>query len=535
MVMTIENLLLQLVSVQSDTGTALECNMARKLYELILAEPYFAAHPDHCGLHHSDDILGRPVVWALRMASGAKTVVLMGHYDAVEIDSYGALKPYALNPAELKARMKSTGNFSAAVMADLDDQQWLFGRGTADMKAGLAINLHTLFTQGNDAVNLLFIAVPDEENLSAGALAAVSLYQELQARFGLAYRLCLISEPQFRSPEKAVQLIEGSMGKVLAMIVAKGILAHSAEVLKGLNAGLILAEVIRHLELNSDFISEDQGVVSQPPTVLFFKDLKETYDVSIPEYSVAGFNILFLKSRSPAELMASLEAACRQAVDAVMARYGRAWAVQEKKGGLDPRDQHHFLPLVLTLAELETRLEDTRPDFITQRESLNRRLEEKVRAQEISLHAASSHYMKALLEISGITQPVVLIGIAPPYYPAVSNRWIDKDIEYCLDGLSGLLRDSVGQGTRRLASLCSMTDMSYISCSDPQRERAFLDNLTLPASIYDIPVEAIAALNIPALMIGPAGRDVHQVGERVYLPDVTRHIPALFELIINRV
>jgi arginine utilization protein RocB len=29
-------------------------------------------------------------------------------------------------------------------------------------------------------------------------------------------------------------------------------------------------------------------------------------------------------------------------------------------------------------------------------------------------------------------------------------------------------------------------------------------------------------------MIGPAQKDIHQIGERVYLPDVTESLPLLF-------
>lgn len=34
-------------------------------------------------------------------------------------------------------------------------------------------------------------------------------------------------------------------------------------------------------------------------------------------------------------------------------------------------------------------------------------------------------------------------------------------------------------------------------------------------------------MNIPSVLIGPAGRDIHQAGERVYLPDVERHVPTI--------
>ena len=530
----IEDILFQLVKVQSDTGTVLECDMARKIHDMICSHPYFSEHQDHVGTYNTNDIFERPVVWALRRGKSPKTIILMGHYDTVEIDSYGPLKQYALDPAALKKEMKAAGNFSDAVMKDLDDDNWAFGRGTADMKAGLAINMHALFTNTNENVNILFIAVPDEENISSGALMAVSLYHDLQQHFNLEYELCIISEPQFRTEEEDIQLIEGSMGKILPIIVAKGVLSHSAEIMKGLNAGFIIAEIIRNLELSTDFISEDMGIFTQPPTVSFFKDLKEAYDVSIPEYGVAGFNMLFLKSMAPSQIVESIKAVCEKSTDFAISKYDEAFEVMRKKGFIHEADKNNYVCKVVTLAELEADLETALPDFPRQRQRINTVLEEKVLAHEITLQSASSQYIRSLIEISGIKHPLVVIGISPPYYPPVNNALIGKDIEHCMVGLSEQLHASVGKRVKRQAYFPAMTDMSYMSCNDPVNERAFLQNLTLPPSLYDIPVEAIAGLNVPSLMIGPMGRDVHQAGERVFMPDVNVRIPALFELIINR-
>jgi arginine utilization protein RocB len=530
----IESILFQLVGVQSDTGTALECDMARRIHAMICSDPYFSNHLDQVGTYNTNDILGRPVVWALRSGKSAKTIILMGHYDTVEIDSYGPLKPYALDPAALKREMKAAANFSDAVMADLDSEDWVFGRGTADMKAGLAINMYTLFTNTNENINILFIAVPDEENISSGALMSVPLYHELQQRFDLEYKLCIISEPQFRTEEEDIQLIEGSTGKILPIIVAKGVLAHSAESLKGLNAGYILAEIIRHLELSTDLVSEDMGIFTQPPTLLFFKDLKETYDVSIPEYGVAGFNILFLKSMTPALIIESIKTTCEKSLDVVVKKYAEAFEVLRKKGFVHEADRKNYVCKVVTLAELEADLEAALPDFHRQRQRINSMLEKEVLAHKITLQSASSQYIRALIEISAIRHPLVVIGISPPYYPPVNNTLIGKEIEDCLVGLSEQLQASVGKGVKRQAYLSFMTDMSYMACIDPLGERAFLQNLTLPPSLYEIPVEAIAELNIPSMMIGPMGRDVHLAAERVFMPDVRVRIPALFELIINK-
>ena len=166
----VHDLLLELVAVQSDTGTLHELAMADKLLALILrADPYFARHPDLCGAFEAGDVLHRPVVWGLRRGRSRRTVILEGHYDAVETRAATApssRSPWTRRPCA--ARMREQGIQDPDLARDLEDEAWGFGRGMADMKAGLAINLHTLFTREEGEANLLFLAVPDEESMSSG-------------------------------------------------------------------------------------------------------------------------------------------------------------------------------------------------------------------------------------------------------------------------------------------------------------------------------------------------------------------------------
>lgn len=532
---SIEETLYELVSVQSDTGTKKECDIAEKIYGILKDETYFKEHPELFGVYEKNDVLKRPVVWALRKGTSSKTIILMGHYDAVEIESYGVLKPYALKPGLLKEKLKKIVITDQDLKKDLESDNWVFGRGIADMKAGLAINLHTLLSNENMNINILFIAVPDEENMSSGALQSIQLYSDLKKKFGLDYKLCLISEPQFRKVDLCddYMLFSGSMGKILPVVIAKGVLTHSAEIFNGLNSGFIIAEIIRNLELSTDFISEDMGMVTQPPTVQIFKDLKTNYDVSVPEYSTACFNILFLKSKAPLSVIEELKRVCKDSLEFVLKKYNESFDAVLSRGFIKEDKRKNFKAQVLTLAELEYEVKQRKNDFEDLKKEIEKFLEEKIKAHEFTLQAASIYYMKSLLEISGIDYPVVVIGIAPPYYPAVTNKVLNKDISGCLEGLSEYIKDKFSCGAKEYPYFWGMTDMSYMSCINPKEEREFLNNLTLPSSIYDVPVEEIAELNIPSFLIGPASRDVHQMGERVYMPDVKEGIPALFKKIIE--
>lgn len=529
----ITKLLYRLVSVRSDTGSSFEREMADEIYSVIGENQYFKSNPDLFGKYNNGDILNRPVVWALRRGSSSKTLIITGHYDAVGIDSYGIYQPFALDPDNLKQAFLKSGFGDELIRSDLEDPNWAFGRGVADMKAGLAIGLNALFTSSEEDINILFVAVPDEENISSGAIMAIDLYHELKDRYGLEYVLAIVPEPESHGVGEAVDIIGGSMGKFMPVIVVKGILTHAGYLMKGLNSGYVLSEIIRKIELDKTKVLSRDGIYTQPPTVQMFRDLKKGYDVSVPEYSAALFNFMFLKLRTPNSYIEDLKIVCRDALETSIHKYNDTFSELVDMGLQKEASRLKFDPQVMTLAELDEYISNKKADHKIFRENLNREISEKVRSSEITLQTASIDTIKAILEYSEITEPVAVIGISPPYYPAVANDVLDKDVDYAFDDLDVSLREEFGFGLRHVYSNLGMTDISYMSCTDPEGEREFLGNMTVPKELYDIPVERIAGLNIPTYKIGPVERDIHKIGERVYLPDVESIIPRVFEKIIR--
>ena len=130
--------------------------------------PVAAGDPRHC------------VALFLR-GNGPKTVLLTGHYDTVTVQDYGDLRELAIRPETLlealRDRLDNAARTPAEILAKADFAKgdYLPGRGLLDMKAGLAAGLAVCegFAAAAAPVgNLLFLAVPDEENASAGARAA---------------------------------------------------------------------------------------------------------------------------------------------------------------------------------------------------------------------------------------------------------------------------------------------------------------------------------------------------------------------------
>ena len=174
---------LTLASWPSVTGSAGEAAFAPKLAQSIgqLGEVWTAPIPGEA----------RANVFALKRGRGRSTIVLTVHYDVVPATGYGALEHLAFAPARLLpdmvARLRESGENPLA-LADLESGAFLPGRGLLDMKAGLAAGIAAMEAYAGGA-NLLFLAVADEEERSAGARAAAPQLAKLAAEQGLDIRL----------------------------------------------------------------------------------------------------------------------------------------------------------------------------------------------------------------------------------------------------------------------------------------------------------------------------------------------------------
>ena len=140
----IKKLTLDLVRIQSDTGTRQEQDVENYLHAWLAEHEYFKSHPEHFGQYRlGQDPLDRCVVWGLVKGQGGQTVILMHHHDVVDAFDYGSLKKWAYDPSKLEAALKDVA-LSPEVQQDLAGGNWLFGRGTGDMKGGGAIQLAVL-------------------------------------------------------------------------------------------------------------------------------------------------------------------------------------------------------------------------------------------------------------------------------------------------------------------------------------------------------------------------------------------------------
>lgn len=124
---------------------------------------------------------------------------MINHHDAVDIQGIWTLRRLCPKTHPIK-RGHEKRNYGKEVTEDLDNDKWIFGRGTADMKGGTALQLGVVdyFSQvDKPAYNVLYLSVPDEESLSKGMLTGVSLLTAFKTKFNFDYQLMINSEPYF--------------------------------------------------------------------------------------------------------------------------------------------------------------------------------------------------------------------------------------------------------------------------------------------------------------------------------------------------
>lgn len=496
----------QLVAWGSVTGTEGEREFAFRLRDLLGGLPYFAAHPDLLLLRRTlDDPLERHTLFALVRGQGPKTVILTGHYDAVSVENYGPLRPWAFDPEGLLPRLLEEVRASDPLAAqDLASGDFLPGRAALDMKSGLAAGMAVLerfSTEPQRAGNLLFMAVPDEEGSSQGMRSAVRQLPERLEAWGLevAAAINLDAHVDPGDGSKGQRVFLGSVGKLLPTVFFVGAPTHAADPYSGVGANFLAAELIRLLEANPDFADGE----APPPVNLRQGDFKDHYDVTTPHTAFAAFNLL-THTWGPEQVLQRVLAATRQAMTAALETLGER---AKTRGVRSP----HRPPRVLTLAELEQRVR-------TEAGSV----EEAYREIPASDTLEFSRQVTAnLLRLAGLEGPAAVVGFGSLYYPPVRLGESPKEarlleaVSRQAQAVSREFGTPIGLGP----FFPGISDMSFLGGHDTLGAlEAMAANTPAFGQTLHFDYSLPGRLQIPVVNIGPWGRDYHQRTERVYMP-----------------
>ena len=531
----------KLVSIPSisDTGSEDEAGVwiASWLKEL----PYFREHPELTGAYAiPDDFRMRHAVYALVPGDNKKTLILTGHFDVVAVADYGTGRELAFDPDHLSDYLAGC-ELDEESRRDLESGEWMFGRGCCDMKGGLSAAmafLHRYSEQEKKPGTLLFLTVPDEESYSAGMRGAVGLLKQLQDKYGLSYELLVDAEPDFHDADGQQIVPIGSAGKCMPVVLVQGEKAHVCKCFDGLNPMGIMGEIFSATELSLDFTDSSDGEITVPPTWLWMKDMKEEYDVSVP-LRVSGYINMISFTSTPEDIMNRLVAVSRDAFERYVEKMKRIYTEYQKRCKYPPQHEISYEARVLTLQELCGRLERERgAEYREFLDGLYREISGQLKSGELNYPQATIRMMDKILTFSGITQPLVLLGFAPPYYPAVCSSQVkgkEKTAMRCIHAADEALQQSFGVSLVTENYTLGLSDVSYIAEGTPFDPVSYSKNTPLWGSLYQIDFDAIRQINMPGLILGPWGKDFHKMTERVNIRSLTREYPCVLEAVSREV
>ena len=499
---------------RSVTGSSVLANRARALALLLTSWPSVTGTAEEAAfapklaasLAHFDTVKLSPVsgndhpranVFALKRGRGRRTIVLTGHFDVVPVDDYGPLKHLAFTPEklmpEIVTRLRLTGENPAA-LTDFESGDFLPGRGLLDMKAGLAAGIAVIEAYGGDA-NLLFVAVCDEEDRSAGARAAApelkSFAAEHDLDIALVINLDAISDQGDGSRGRVVAL--GSIGKQLLTAFVAGKEAHASYPQDGANAAYLAAELVTELELSAELAELTGEEYAAPPTALHAKDLKQGYNVTTPAACWLYWNTL--QHRRGAEDVF--------AIALKLARRAMARAAEKVKRQVP----------VITYAELAACVDPA---------LLKAKAEELAKLTALDFPERAKILTQFAFAHSGLAGPFVVMGFGSIPYPAVTlaSPELEREIMTTVQPF----------GLSSVRYFAGISDMSFLGEASGDLS-VVAENTPVWGSSFTMP----EAAGYPAINIGPWGRDYHHWLERLHAPYAFEILPRVLLEVIEAV
>lgn len=518
----IERIALDLTKTPSVVGSSGEIEVANKIYEYLSRIDYFKKNPENLYLSNlRQDAMNRKNVIAFIEGerNSPRTVLLLGHIDTAGIEDYGDLKKYATKPEQLKY-MLAEKNFSKEIMEEIQSENWLFGRGLFDMKAGVAalIVMMEEFSKKTEELegNIVFIAVSDEEANSGGMLSAVQELADMSEKKGWEFVAAIDTDymTELYPGDKNKYVYIGTVGKLLPCFYIYGKETHVGQAFDGLDANLLASEIIKQINLSLDLCDVVDGEVTPPSVSLSQKDLKKEYSVQTVHAANLYFNFATHISM-PGEVLEKLkkkaEKAFKNTIDRLNENYKNFCEMSNT-----PYTQLPWKVNVLSFEELYSRVKGEigeRLDRIID-DLAEKLLKEGVDEREFSLRVVQEVH-----SLYSDKEPVIIMYYAPPYYPHIYVKGETENEKQLL-----LAVDSAVRETKRVYDYNvlikkfypNISDLSYCSITkDEESISALINNMPSWPKKYRLPIKAIQKVSMPVVNIGPFGKDAHKLTERL--------------------
>jgi arginine utilization protein RocB len=521
---TLRDLLCELVSWHSVILTEGEIEFPQKVYEKMESVPYFRANPTH--IHLGDADYGRRFFTALyKHEKAEKTIVLISHFDTVSTEEYGELEALAFNPELLTKELENyIDELHPDAQEDLKSGNYLWGRGTMDMKAGLAIHMAVIEKAADEGwpVNLVLVTVPDEEVNSSGMRAAVVHLNELKEVHGFDYSLFLNGEPVFsQNPtDTSYNVYSGTIGKIMPSALFYGRETHVGEPLSGITSPFIATFLTRKMEWNPLFKETDFGEATPLPVTLQQDDLRVNYSAQTPFGTVALYNVFTMKNTASdvmnvfEQVALSAAAECNQWYRELCEREGIP-SVGEVG--------------VIRYSELEEYAgKKLGRDYIEA-------LKHDIGRHEGDDREKSFKIADTLMINCQELAPAMVILFTPPYYPPVNTSG-DPLVEACVEAVVKSAKEHFNLPVEQVHYFNGISDLSYVNYKDENKGWAVYEkNTPVWNTTYTIPFAEMHKLEGPVLNVGPFGKDAHKRTERLHIESAFVKTPVFVEQVIKTV
>jgi arginine utilization protein RocB len=534
-------LLMDLIRIPSvSPSSERENEIACFIHDTLAATPYFRENPaDLRLLPLEGDQLKRHLVFAIVRAPRrtSDTVIVAGHMDVVGTQACGSLAPWAFEPEEYTKRIASA-DISPEARRDLETGEWLFGRGLADMKSGVAVGLQMLIEAARDPssleANLAALFVPDEENNSSGMLSASSCLARFQKDEGLRYLACVELEPTFATGDEAKPSIYlGSIGKINSFFFCAGKETHVGEYYEGFCAAPIISNINLMLDGNPEYADSLFGKAYPPFGCMRQMDLRREYSATIMTRAFAFYSYL-TATKLPGQILSDMREIAEEALRRSIERYTVNASAFAKMCGFAATPRK-WEPAVLSFEELSCRakkvLGEGYEGFIEETlAGVAEGSDERIRAAAL---------VEAMVDLCAIPGPMAVIGFLPPWYPHRANLGSsrgEKIVEKVASEASEKAKALFGEPLEIRPFFEGVSDLSYCGFQGESSEMdVFAENMPGWGRPYRLPREALAELDIPILNLGALGMDAHKNTERIHLPYAMDIFPELLRFTVRRI
>ena len=531
-----------LVGQPSITGTTGEVAIAEQIESWLKSLPYFCQFPQQVWTQPvPGDALGRKNVFALVRAThvNTRTVVLHSHIDTVGVQDYGPLQELAFRPEPLQeALLQSTRD--EGVRAHAASPHWLFGRGSLDMKSGLAVQMKLIesWSQNPDALpgNILLMANPSEETHHGGMLAALSELLRLRDETGLQY-LCAINSDYVTSEVPADEtryIYTGTTGKLLLNAYIRGRETHVGQAFKGFDPLMVLTELLQEMNYNTELVESAGDEVTQPPIALYARDRKASYNVQTTGSASAYWNWYTLAA-SPADVLTVATKHAEIAARRAETRWQEHARRMNDLAGNEPTSVVPEKMPVYSFAEWYEQLP----------EPAQRRVDAVMAdnytdlLDNLDLREVIQIMVDRAMDAAGGTTPVLLLYFTPPYLPHNYVQAGTTDDDRVLQSLEEAARIVAHKHAEKLMVrryFPYLSDSSFLRLMMQNNKiGSLMNNFPGWGNVFDIPLQQVEKLSIPAINLGVYGFDAHQPTERLYLPYSFGVLPELIREVVQRI